>query len=295
MGVSYAGSAAVLLPNLTTKDMSTPIPILLYHSISTDAAPRFRTWTVSPTLFAAHMAYLREHQYTPITVTQLAQAIRDSRFPLAERSVLVTFDDGLADFFTEALPVLQSNGFPATLYITTGFVGDTSRRLYNDESERPMLNWSQIAEISASGVECGAHSHTHPQLDILTPVKARDEIVHSKMELEQHIGRTVETFAYPHGYHSQAVKQMVRQAGYSSACAVKHAISAITDDRFALSRIIVTPDADVECFGKFLSGRGLPNAPARERIETKAWRLVRRSAHWLKRGPVQEKGVPPCA
>lgn len=258
--------------------MNHAIPILLYHSISADAAPRFRKWAIHPARFAEHMAYLRDQRYTPITVTQLAQAIGETRsLRLPERPVVITFDDGLADFYTDALPVLLQHGFAATLYITTGFVGGTSRWLQAEgESNRPMLTWAQIAEISASGVECGAHSHTHPQLDILPPVQARDEILRSKVELEQHLGHPVQSFSYPHGYYSRTVRDMVRQAGYSSACAVKHALSALTDDRFAFSRIIAMAETDVKGLGRFLGGEGLPVAPTRERVQTKAWRLVRR-------------------
>jgi peptidoglycan/xylan/chitin deacetylase (PgdA/CDA1 family) len=262
--------------------MNTPIPILVYHSIATESAPRFRTFTLPPSLFAAQMAHLNQARYTPITATQLARAMTDPSIRLAERTLLITFDDGLADFFTAALPVLRQYNFPATLYIATGFVGGTSRWLrYAGETNRPMLTWSQIAEISNNGVECGAHSHTHPYLDIIPPAQAQDEIMRPKMELEQHSGRAVETFSYPHGYHSAAVKQLVRQAGYSSACALKHATSALSDDRFALARIIVTPDTTLDQFSQLVKGSGLPIAPTRERTRTKVWRFVRRSTRWL--------------
>jgi peptidoglycan/xylan/chitin deacetylase (PgdA/CDA1 family) len=134
-------------------------------------------------------------------------------------------------------------------------------------------------------VECGAHSHSHPQLDTLSPVAARDEIVRSKTILENHLGRQVSTFSYPYGYYSSTVRQIVQQAGYSSACAVKHAMSAITDDRFALARIIVEADTDVESLGRLLAGEGLRVAPIRERVQTKGWRLVRRSIKLLERHP----------
>jgi peptidoglycan/xylan/chitin deacetylase (PgdA/CDA1 family) len=271
--------------------MATLVPILLYHSISAHATPQYKRWAIRPDTFAAHMAYLHDRHYTPMTVTQLAQAMTEGSARLPDRPVVVTVDDGLADFYTGALPVLTHYGFPATLYITTGFVGGTSRWLSRaGEGMRPMLTWSQITDVRASGIECGAHSHIHPQLDILSPAAARDEIFHCKGELEQQLGQQVATFAYPHGYYSAAVRRLVQEAGYSSACAVKHAMSATTDDRFALARIIVTDTDDMDGFGQVLAGRGLPVAPVRERVRTRGWRVVRRCAALSERRRCPETG-----
>ena len=274
--------------------MTIPVPILLYHSVSDNVSPKFKTWSVTPKDFDAQLAYLGDRQLTPITVTQLAQLMIHSEAPLPVRPVVVTFDDGLADFYSFALPVLKDHGFAATLYITTGFVGQTSRWLDPlGEGRRPMLTWSQIAEINASGVECGGHSFSHPQLDTLSPSAAWDEIVRCKIALEQHLGQAVTTFAYPHGYYSPVVRRLVQQAGYTSACAVKRAMSATTDDRFALARIEVTADTDLESFGRLLAGQGVPAAPVRERVQTKIWRAVRRSAALLRPYPFLELSEEP--
>lgn len=274
--------------------MNMPVPILLYHSIAAEVAPRFRRWAVHPEVFAAQMAYLRDHGYSPVTVTQLANAMTAERPHLPPRPVVVTFDDGFADFYTGALPALQRHRVAATLYVTTGHVAGTSRWLAREgEGDRPMLTWSRIAELSASGVECGAHTRTHPQLDTLSPVAVRDEVVACKGDLEQRLGQQITSFAYPHGYHSPAVRRVVQQSGYTSACAVKHAMSSLADDRFALARIIVTPDPDdvsLESFGRLLAGQGLPVAPARERLRTRGWRVFRRSVARLKRHHAPETG-----
>jgi O-antigen biosynthesis protein len=266
--------------------MTSAVPILLYHSVSTDTTPKYETWTTTPETFAMHMRYLHEKQYTPMTVTQFAAAIADRTTHLPERPVVISFDDGLADFYTGALPILESYRFTATLYITTGMVGHTSTWLTSvGEGSRPMLSWSRIAEIQTAGVECGAHGLTHQALDILSRSEARNEIICCKNQLEQHLGRAIKTFAYPHGYYSPVVRRIVEEAGYSSACAVKHAMSASTDDRFALARIMVTGPAhrDIETFGRLLAGEGLPVAPTKRRLGTRGWRLGRRVTTLLKR------------
>ncbi|MBI5564477.1 MAG: hypothetical protein HY870_06255, partial [Chloroflexi bacterium] len=84
------------------------------------------------------------------------------------------------------------------------------------------------------------------------------------------------TFAYPYGYYSPAVRELVQAAGFTSACAVKHALSTTTDDRFALARIIISPQTDVERLADLLAGRNLRIAPAGEQLWTKVWRLIRR-------------------
>ncbi len=257
---------------------SKPIPILMYHSISEDVSNEFRLFSLSPQMFRAHLQYLKDHSYTPMTVTQFVSAISENKPSLPERPVVITIDDGFEDFYTGAVPILADFNFPSTLYITTQYIGQTSRWLHKlGEGDRPMMTWAQIDELGGANVECGAHTHTHPQLDTLSLADAREEITRSKAVLEDHFGQPVLSFAYPHGYHGARVRQAVIDAGFTSCCAVKHAMSSTRDDPFALARLIVTVDTDVEQLSHLLSGKDLPIAPMPEEIRTKIWRLVRRT------------------
>jgi peptidoglycan/xylan/chitin deacetylase (PgdA/CDA1 family) len=254
------------------------VPILLYHSISADSTPEYSTWAVCPNTFAEHMGYLRDHEYVPITVTQLAAAMIDHTVRLPDRPVVLTFDDGLADFYTGALPVLADHGFVATLYIVSGLVGSTGSWLVPiGEGSRRMLTWSQIAEIHASGVECGGHSLSHPQLDIISRAKARHEIADCKLQLEQQLGCRVSSFSYPHGYHNAGIRRLVEEAGYLSACSVRQALTTTIDDRLALPRVTVT-NADLPTFGRLLAGGGIPAPPRGEQLRAWVWRQKRYSA-----------------
>jgi peptidoglycan/xylan/chitin deacetylase (PgdA/CDA1 family) len=234
------------------------IPILMYHSISSYASPRFRPCIVSPEVFDEHLAYLKQYHYTSVTVTQFVQAMSRGGDRLPPRAVILTFDDGYEDFYTEVLPALQRHGFTATLYVTTGFVGGTSHWLQHmGEGMRPMLTWEQLVEINMSGIECAAHTHTHPSLDMLPPSLARDEIVRSKELLEDHLGQEVFSFAYPYGYYSTRLQQIVQASGYTSACAVKLAMSSLRDNPYALARLAIRPNTTVHDLASALdSGQG---------------------------------------
>jgi peptidoglycan/xylan/chitin deacetylase (PgdA/CDA1 family) len=226
------------------------------------------------------MAYLHRQRYTPLTVTQYIQARSRGASALPERPVILTFDDGFADFFTGALPVLKQYDFTATLYIATAFAGGYSSWMRREkETARCMLSWQQVREIAAHGIECGAHTHTHPQLDTLPLYAARNEMARSKSLLEDHLGQAVYSFAYPYGYQTARLRQVAREVGFTSACAVRHAPSFLADDAFCLSRLMVSADTDLATFAALLTGTWNTLSLARllyRRARTPAWQFVRR-------------------
>jgi peptidoglycan/xylan/chitin deacetylase (PgdA/CDA1 family) len=252
----------------------------MYHSISEQATPRFKQFTVPPKVFAEHMEYLHTHGYTPITATQYAEARKKKGKGLPARPVMITFDDGFADFYSAALPILQQYNFPATLYVTTAYIHSTSRWLFDDgEGERPMLTWDQLKEISDLGIECGGHSHTHPQLDTLTDTQVKEEIMRNKQLLEKHLNRPITSFAYPFGYFTANVRQQVQEAGYTTACAVKHAMSSDTSDPFALARWMVYPETTVHDLDAMLNNKNTATlSTLYKRARTPVWQIARRSS-----------------
>jgi peptidoglycan/xylan/chitin deacetylase (PgdA/CDA1 family) len=253
------------------------VPILMYHSISEEAKPKFKEFTVSPALFDKQMAYLSQQGYAAMTVSRFVHTCARGEGNLPAKPVVITFDDAFLDFYTAALPTLKRYGFAATLYVPTAYVGGTSRWMEHEgEGSRSLLSWEQLREIRESGIECGAHSHSHPQLDLLPLAKVKKEVTQSKYILEEHLGEEILTFAYPYGYHTSAVKQLVSEAGYTSACAVKNALSTQKTDPFALARVLVGPETDIDAFAALLAGHDRRiTVAAYTRPLVPAWRLVR--------------------
>ena len=252
------------------------VPILMYHSVDKECSDAYRRWTMSPANFGRQMKLLAENEYRPVSVSELVGQL-NAGGTIPPKTVAITFDDGLRDFLTGAMPVLQHYRFPATLYVVSGCVGATGRWLAPlGEGSRAMLNWEELRSLALDGIEIGAHTHSHPQLDLLRADTAFAEIRNSKTELERGLGQCVQSFAYPHGYASFVTRRLVQEAGFTSACRVRHALSSTSENFFAMSRIIMTHDISDKDLMRYLNGTGLPIAPPCDRSISRAWRLVRR-------------------
>lgn len=268
-----------------TLPTSRSFPILLYHSLTAEARPTYRPYAVDPSRFRNQMGLLAAEGYHTLTVRELAAILVDPTREVPERTALVTFDDGFEEVHSVALPILAALGLRATVFVVSAAVGGTSSWLSGArDSERRLLDWTEIRELHAAGIEIGSHGHTHRQLDVLSPTQIEEEVRRSKEVLEEGIGSAISSFAYPHGYHSAIVKELVRQSGYRVACGVKHALSHPSDDRWALGRAVVTADTTDGELRRWLDGHGLARSWTVERPQTVAWRIVRRARSKIARG-----------
>jgi len=255
-----------------------PIPILLYHSLTVDASEPYRRFAMDPGQFAEQMEHIAAGGYQTLTVSQLVAATTSPDARLPERPLLITFDDGFEEIHSVALPVLSRLGLRSTTYVVTGQIGGRSTWLADvGEDDRPILSSGQIRELDVAGVEIGPHGHRHVPLDQIPFAKAASDIDRSRQALEEVLGHSVATFAYPYSYFSEVLKRHLRESGFSSACGVKQAFSYVGDDPFGLARVIVGSDVSMRCFDEWLRGEGLPVAWPGERSRTRMWRALRRA------------------
>lgn len=253
------------------------VPILMYHVLGTRATPGFRRFTLHPDLFVGQLELLTGLGYRFLTVSELA-ALRATGRAVGQRAVVLTFDDGYADFHTYALPALTKFNATATLYVTTGHLDRVAHwTCGDDDGERRMLSWSQLADVVSAGVEIGAHSHTHPELDMVGPGELRREIAVPRAELADRLGVPVDSFAYPFGYHSPAVRAGVAAAGYRSACGVADMMSRASSDPLVLPRLSVDADTDDAALGRLLASTPTAGSRCLAEIKRLAWQSWRRS------------------
>jgi peptidoglycan/xylan/chitin deacetylase (PgdA/CDA1 family) len=210
---------------------SEPVPILMYHYIRPDPGPGDpigQDLSVSPERFAQELAYLAEQGYTTVTMSQLADAWGGGQ-PLPTRPIVLTFDDGYRDFYTNAWPLLRQYSFSATIYVITGVI-DTSN----------YLTQAMIRELDASGsIDFGSHTIRHPELATLAEADAEHEIVGSKIALEELLGHAVRTFAYPAGHYNDSALALVATAGYELAVTTEWGYATPSMDHRLLPRLRV--------------------------------------------------------
>ncbi|MHC5905278.1 polysaccharide deacetylase family protein [Streptomyces sp. S6] len=249
------------------------VPILMYHAVAAEPNDATRELSVSPEAFAEQMELIAEKGLTPLTTAALAAHWRAGH-PLPPRPVLITFDDGYEGVHRHALPVLSRLGFPATLFVSTGWIRgayDTGGALDT------MLDWAQIRELADEGVEIGGHSHSHPQLDQLDDRALNTELARCRDLVADELGALPVSFAYPYGYSSRRVREAVRANGFAQALAVGNSLARRTQGPYALHRVTVRRRTTTADFTGLLDGRAVTRTFAKDRTLTKGYALLRRT------------------
>lgn len=224
--------------------------ILMYHSISNGSSPL----RIAPALFAEQMEWLSKNARV-IPLSQVVGAL-EQRTPLPQRTVVLTFDDGFADFYTEAAPVLKRFGFSAIVFLPTAYCGLTNAWPGQPSwvEKQPLMTWEQIVELATEGVNFGAHSISHPVLTQLERSEAEREIVGSKREIEARIEQSVEYFSYPYGRWNAGLCRVVR-CYYRGACTTAARLLDGHADPLALPRVDANYLRRPHCFRSLFTPR----------------------------------------
>ena len=131
--------------------------------------------------------------------------------PAEARQIALTFDDGLRSLHEQALPVLRDAAVPATVFLTSDYVGRNNRwpSLPAHAPTMEMMSWAEVEDLHAAGWAVEAHTATHPDLRRLTDDAIREEIQRGDQAIEERLGHRPEIFAYPYGYWDERVRAIV--------------------------------------------------------------------------------------
>ena len=196
--------------------------VLNYHMVNS----MFISLAVEPEDFDWQMKYLVDHGYHTISIDELYDFLA-GQGTLPDRPVLITFDDGYVDNYTNAYPILKKYNLKATIFIVTGFV--SKRRGY--------LTWDQLREMEKNGIMAQSHTVTHAPLPELSDERIREELVESKRQAETELGHPVEFIAYPTGVHDLHIVGIAKEAGYKGGFTVKYGNVDRNSNVYAMERV----------------------------------------------------------
>ncbi|MCQ2015695.1 polysaccharide deacetylase family protein [Clostridium butyricum] len=213
------------------------IPVLYYHSVDENAANEV---TITPEKLKEQLDYINDNNYVTITMTELYDHIENNK-PIPEKSILITFDDGYMNNYTEAFPMLKELNMTATIFC----VGNSLDGSY-------YLSEEAIKEMSDYGIDIESHTVNHVHLDTMSYDEQLLELKNSKNILEKITGKEVLSLAYPFGDYNDNTIKAAKDAGYKMGFTTKLGLSDRTDDIYKLDRIYISSSYDMNTFKNLL-------------------------------------------
>jgi peptidoglycan/xylan/chitin deacetylase (PgdA/CDA1 family) len=216
-------------PETASPSGSIRVPVLFYHYVENvqDKKDTIRQkLDITPRIFDLQLKTLKDAGYTFLTAGDLAD-ILDGFKPLPANPVLITFDDGHADFATDVLPILTKYQIRVTAYVISGFIGKPD-----------FMTKNQLKQVVKSGlVEIGSHTVHHISLAGKIPALVNSELTKSKLDLEDNYQVKIVSFAYPNGSFDQSAVDLVKKSGYRSAVSTIPGVEQNLKNRYFLFRL----------------------------------------------------------
>ncbi len=194
---------------LTTVPAATAAVILQYHHVSADTPS---STSVTPAEFKAQLQHLKDQKLKVVPLDRLIGQLQRGE-ALADDEVAITFDDGFANVFTTARPLLKQFGYPYTMFLSPALI---------DQRQGPVLSWQQVKTMQQEGVIIANHSSYHHRLAVPQAGESKTQwrervkadILLAEQQLEQQLGVKRKWLAYPYGDFSAELEQLVAELGF---------------------------------------------------------------------------------
>lgn len=187
-------------------------PTLMYHHVQSAESAKARNQvalTVRTPDFRAQMQYLKDKSYNVISMQDLSNFFEQGIKP-SSKSVLLTFDDGYDDFYTDAYPILREFNYPATVFIPTGLMNNTG-----------YLYWDKISEMANGRILFANHTWSHKNVAAKQDV-LKMEISTADVQLNEKGLNVPKVFAYPYGLESALAISFLQGLDYKMAFTTRH-------------------------------------------------------------------------
>jgi glycosyltransferase involved in cell wall biosynthesis len=229
-GVKKAASGSDMWNRITSGT-----PVLMYHAVGS-SKEKAGAYIIKDKKFKMHINWIKRLGYKVISIDQLMGYRQSNQFPHA-RTAIITFDDGYLDNYTLAEPALLKHSLPATIFLVSDYVGKVNEwDKAGQLAGRPLMNWSQVIELSTRGVKFGSHTCTHMSLKKVLLEQAYFEITFSKEKLESRINADIQVLAYPYGEYDIKIQKLVEQAGYTAGFTIEPGLNGVNSSALALKR-----------------------------------------------------------
>ena len=213
------------------------VPVLYYHLVDDNLYSPFHSMFVSPPDFAKQMNYLKTAGYTVIPLAQIENA---GQYP---KPVIITFDDGYEDNYTNAYPILKEYNFPATVFLISGLIGKPG-----------YLNKNEILQMEDL-VSFQDHTVTHRSLATLSAAEQEYELSASKQAIEALTGQKVFAVAYPDGSDNQTTIEIAKQLGYQYAfLMIPGGVYHTGEDPYTIKRVNIPRGLNLDGFIRKIQG-----------------------------------------
>ena len=211
------------------------IPVLVYHSVDDSGS----LTSVSPSLFRAQMEYLRDRGYHTIPLQEFLEYVQGEPRDPGGKAVVLTFDDGFKNNYTEAFPVLREYGFTCTIFLPTDYIGRTCDWARDKSIPKlPLLSWQDIRKMSDHGIDFGSHGCSHARLTRLPRDEIRAELLKSKSVMEAKLNKPVTFFCHPYGETNKITQELTKECGYSGAFGgIDFSLTNTKDRLYDLTRV----------------------------------------------------------
>jgi peptidoglycan/xylan/chitin deacetylase (PgdA/CDA1 family) len=223
------------------------VPILMYHYVSElpPDADRYRLdLTVLPKDFEAQLQYLADAGYDTITLTDLYLHLTQG-YPLPERPIILTFDDGYRDAYEVVFPRLLDYGFTATFFV----LATPAHFEWED-----YITWDQMSEMSQAGMEIQAHGRDHVDLRGASYEYLVYQVLGIQEAIAYHVGQPSRFFCYPSGRYDDDVIAVLESAGYWGAVTTEWGITHTREDMFLMPRIRVRGTGTLDSYIESIEG-----------------------------------------